>query len=219
MNKLRTSSLTLSPLGSLNMTVWRQQGRLHFIGIFNERNPWYPNVLPPPHPPLTLVFFILTNLNSWRVLWKTSIHDAEFYFKVSFEFLIRSCQFNLRQRWMFIQIENDLRKIFFISLWIFAAAVSDPKAKERGSSLIGKWTCTFFIARDCNRRRKELWLCANARIKMRGVPLWSFSCAVGDSARWVQTSSLQVKKKKKILNGSSFQRYKLSATLILEYLS
>ena len=70
-------------------------------------------------------------------------------------------------------------------------AVGEPKAKERSSSLIGKWTCiTVFIARDCNRRRKELWLCANARIKMRGLPSWSFSWVFDcmDTPKYVETA-------------------------------
>ena len=58
-----------------------------------------------------------------------------------------------------------------LSKWplvVIAAAVSEPEANERGSSQIERRTHFLLIARDCGRMRKELWLCANAKIKMRG---------------------------------------------------
>ena len=45
---------------------------------------------------------------------------------------------------------------------IIAAAVSEPEASEQGSSLIGRKT-------QFSSKRKELYLCANGEIKMRGV--------------------------------------------------
>ena len=48
---------------------------------------------------------------------------------------------------------------------IFAAAVSEPEANERGSSLIGRKKI-LRNARDCGQRRMELCLCANEGINM-----------------------------------------------------
>ena len=61
--------------------------------------------------------------------------------------------------------------IILIYYFLFAAVVSEPEANERGRTLIGRCTYFLLIARDCGRMRKELWLRANVKIKMRGPPL------------------------------------------------
>ena len=55
---------------------------------------------------------------------------------------------------------------WFIS-FSFAAAVSEPEASERGSSLIGKKLHYRGIQSLFLTKRKELWLCATQRFGMR----------------------------------------------------
>ena len=50
---------------------------------------------------------------------------------------------------------------------IIAAAVSEPEASERGSSLIGKKLHYRGIQSLFLTKRKELWLCATQRFRMR----------------------------------------------------
>ena len=68
---------------------------------------------------------------------------------------------------------------------IVAATASEPEANERGSSLISRrlhysglqslfltkrkelWLCASGRFRMRSRMRKELWLCANGRFRMR----------------------------------------------------
>ena len=54
--------------------------------------------------------------------------------------------------------------------YFIVAAVSKPKANEQGNSLIGR---THFLrnTRDCGQKCRELWLCMNREIKMRGMIL------------------------------------------------
>ena len=53
------------------------------------------------------------------------------------------------------------------STYVFAAAVSESEPNERGSSLIGKKLHYRGIQSLFVARRKELWLCANERFRMR----------------------------------------------------
>ena len=55
--------------------------------------------------------------------------------------------------------------MFFV--YIIAAAVSEPEANERGSSLIGKKSHYRGIESIFLAKRKELWLCANETFRMR----------------------------------------------------
>ena len=50
---------------------------------------------------------------------------------------------------------------------VVAAAVSEPEANERGSSLIGKKSRYMGIESLFLTRRKESWLCANERFRAR----------------------------------------------------
>ena len=50
---------------------------------------------------------------------------------------------------------------------LIAAAVSEPEASERGSSLIGKKLHYRGIQSLFLTKRKELWLCATQRFRMR----------------------------------------------------
>ena len=69
---------------------------------------------------------------------------------------------------------------------IFAAAGSEPEANERGSSLIGKKLHYRGIQSLFLAKRKELWLCANGRFRMRSrlarnccyIAMGDLECAV-----------------------------------------
>ena len=50
---------------------------------------------------------------------------------------------------------------------IFAAAASEPEANERGSSLISRRLHYRDLQSLFLTKRKELWLCANGRFRMR----------------------------------------------------
>ena len=52
-------------------------------------------------------------------------------------------------------------------MFFIAAAVSEPEASERGSSLIGKKSHYRGLESLFLAKRKELWLCANETFRMR----------------------------------------------------
>ena len=60
--------------------------------------------------------------------------------------------------YFFVTKQESEEKLCMV--FLIAAAVSEPEANERGSSLIGKKSP--FLA-----KRKELWLCANETFRMR----------------------------------------------------
>ena len=55
----------------------------------------------------------------------------------------------------------------WLSKHLIAAAVSEPEASKRGSSLIGKKSHFRGIESRFLAKRKELWLCANEKFRMR----------------------------------------------------
>ena len=57
--------------------------------------------------------------------------------------------------------------VFDVCFCMIAAAVSEPEASERGSSLIGKKLHYRGIQSLFLTKRKELWLCAAQRFRMR----------------------------------------------------
>ena len=57
--------------------------------------------------------------------------------------------------------ENEVSKI------LIAAAASEPEANERGSSLISRRLHYKSLQSLFPTKRKELWLCANGRFRMR----------------------------------------------------
>ena len=65
---------------------------------------------------------------------------------------------------LFLQNIKDLPSNI---LSVIAAAVSEPEASERGSSLIGKKSHYRGIESRFLAKRKELWLCANEAFRMR----------------------------------------------------
>ena len=78
-------------------------------------------------------------------------------------------------------LENVLLEHFpFLYLFI-AAAASEPEANERGSSLISRRLLYRGLQSLFLTKRKELWLCANGRFRMRSSmrkELWL--CANGN---------------------------------------
>ena len=115
-------------------------------------------------------------MNSKRqLLWsKTKIDAPGFlvrcYKRSSLDHLL--LYFLLKSNWLtFVCVEVcfEIRPVwcFQCFLKLIAAEMSEPEASERGSSLIGKklhqrGMQSLFLA-----RRKELWLCANKRFRMR----------------------------------------------------
>ena len=67
------------------------------------------------------------------------------------------------ERKAFFQVVNA----FCCSLELIAAAASEPEANERGSSLISKRLHYRGLQSLFLTKRKELWLCANGRFRMR----------------------------------------------------
>ena len=64
---------------------------------------------------------------------------------------------------------------------IFAAAASEPEASERGSSLISRRLHYRGLQSLFLTKRKELWLCANGRFRMRsGMRMELWLCANGN---------------------------------------
>ena len=62
-----------------------------------------------------------------------------------------------------------------------AAASSEPEANERGSSLISRRLHYRGLQSLCLTKRKELWLCANGRFRMRsGMRKELWLCANGN---------------------------------------
>ena len=67
------------------------------------------------------------------------------------------------------------------SLVLFAAAASEPEANERGSSLISRRLLYRGLQSLFLTKRKELWLCANGRFRMRsGMRKELWLCATGN---------------------------------------
>ena len=65
--------------------------------------------------------------------------------------------------------------------WLIAAAASEPEANERGSSLIGRRLHYRGLQSLFLTKRKELWLCANERFRMRrGMRKELWLCANGN---------------------------------------
>ena len=67
------------------------------------------------------------------------------------------------------------------NIFFFAAAASEPEANERSSSLISRRLHYRGLQSLFLTKRKELWLCANGRFRMRGgmrKELWL--CANGN---------------------------------------
>ena len=66
--------------------------------------------------------------------------------------------------------------------WLFiAAAASEPEANERGSSLISRRLHYRGLQSLFLTKRKELWLCANGRFRMRsGMRKELWLCANGN---------------------------------------
>ena len=69
------------------------------------------------------------------------------------------------RRYMYNQIWKMIAQVF--PRHIIAAAVSEPEANERGSSLISRRLHCRGLQSLFLSKRKELWLCANGRFRMR----------------------------------------------------
>ena len=66
-------------------------------------------------------------------------------------------------------------------MWVVAAAASEPEANERGSSLISRRLHYRGLQSLFLTKRKELWLCANGRFRMRsGMRKELWLCANGN---------------------------------------
>ena len=64
---------------------------------------------------------------------------------------------------------------------VFAAAVSEPEANKRGSSLISRILHYRGLQSLFLTKRKELWLCASGRFRMRsGMRKELWLCANGN---------------------------------------
>ena len=64
---------------------------------------------------------------------------------------------------------------------LIAAAASEPEANERGSSLISRRLHYRGLQSLFLTKRKELWLCANRRFRMRsGMRKELWLCAIGN---------------------------------------
>ena len=62
-------------------------------------------------------------------------------------------------------------KLDLLFLFFIAAAVCEPQTNERGSSLISRRLHYKGLQSLFLTKRKELWLCANGRVRMRsGMP-------------------------------------------------
>ena len=71
--------------------------------------------------------------------------------------------------------------VFLVELLIIAAAASEPEANERGSSLISRRLLYRGLQSLFLTKRKELWLCANGRFRMRsGMCKELWLCANGN---------------------------------------
>ena len=68
--------------------------------------------------------------------------------------------------------------------YLIAAAASEPEANERGSSLINRRLHYRGLQSLFLTKRKELWLCANGRFRMRsGMRKELWLCANGNIFR------------------------------------
>ena len=88
-----------------------------------------------------------------------------------------------------LDISISLKKLFNIrksspisySLDLIAAAACEPEANERGSSLISRGLHYRGLQSLFLTKRKELWLCANGRFRMRsGMRKELWLCANGN---------------------------------------
>ena len=81
---------------------------------------------------------------------------------------------------------NQIAEFVTVSAWkkiidFIAAAASEPEANERGSSLISRRLHYRGLQSLFLTKRKELWLCANGRFRMRsGMRKELWLCANGN---------------------------------------
>ena len=80
-----------------------------------------------------------------------------------------------------LELLNEAFRHFTIVLEVIAAAASEPEANERGSSLISRRLLYRGLQSLFLTKRKELWLCANGRFRMRsGMRKELWLCANGN---------------------------------------